>query len=630
MNTQSSTAAAAAASADDEDMAPLPPTLEQRQSSIFRLFQTAKLLPNQSTALNSELWSQNSTTQLAAAVTNIDCSDGSVPPMTSSSRKNNNKNFNRNSGAGRNNGGGGATSYSPARFGNGDMNTNNPYSNMNNIMGAAPGQSGSMMYAPNPAAAAALYEYASQQYPRGGGPPPPYLAAGLSVLVGGVNPPFSNGGPSLSPPNNSNGGNINNNGSGVDAAPALTRLTSQVSDWLYSFWPVASRVDSVAGPAPGGAGGSPMKNQMGRQQQQQQQKRPDPLGADGDSDEDKRPVLPNRQGAAETDPASSNKRKSIGPYSDMVNGQGLDNNSQNQSQARRGSLSAKQERELERDARKKFALAPPIVTVPPPRPSGPVLINTIPPLQKGADEQQLQQQLQMNDHRRQQQPLHELQQQQQYQQYQEQQRRYSQEPPRKRNKRKSSANMPELPYEHRQSLLSGVPGGNMSSDASSSMAAVGGSIQGGMNPRQGGANANMDDNNMDEAAPPTELEQSVSATLLKLAGSPSKHLLSGFTRFFETGQASIGAPLRPAATGMSLDSEAYFLRAMAEAAGPQSAMAAAAPAQMMSSFGGGGGGSYYGAPPLMANDFRAHPAGAVRGPSLYGNKRSEGDLLEDE
>jgi hypothetical protein len=600
-----------AAAAADEDLVPLPPTLEQRQSSIFRLFQTAKLLPNSSTALNSGLWSQNSPS--LASVTNNDSSDGSVPSTSSN-------NFNNSGGHGTTQQSPQQQSYSPGRLGpNGAMNGNYSFAHPgapNNIMGAPPGQ-----YATNPAAAAALYEYASQQYPRGGPPPPPYLAAGLSALVAGVNgaqPPYSNS-PSLSPPN---AGSMNNNGNnGADSAPALTRLTSQVSDWLYSFWPVASsRMESVAGPM-SGVSGSPTRNSMGQEKgSQQQQKRPDPLGADADSDEDNGAVQP-----------PSNKRKSMGPYSDMVH-------NQTQSQAKRASLTNKQEKDNERDARKRFALAPPIVTVPPPRPPGPVHITTIPPLQKGGDRdlssssssahQSQQHQLQIIDKRRQQQPLHELQQQQQQQyqmqqyqlQQQEQQRRYSQEPPRKRNKRKSSANMPDLPYDHRQLLVSVAPGGNMPAGASSSMNANQGGINGGR------GNGSNDDSNADLVAPPTELEQSVSATLLKLAGSPSKHLLSGLTRFFETGETSVGAPLRTAAPGTT---ESYFLRAIAEATGPQTAMMAAAPSQMMSSLGGGG--SFYGAPPTpTTNDFRGNHGGPARGPSLYGNKRSEGDLLEDE
>ena len=210
----------------------------------------------------------------------------------------------------------------------------------------------------------------------------------------------------------------------VGSAPALTRLTSQMSDWLTSFFPVATRGESIAN-----------------------------FGARGESIANFKPVAANNEGA--------------GNHNSMVaNGS---HGQQNRQQAATGGPqldSARLYEELaqngHRNAATKVAkfereVAPKIVNLPPPKVEIPE-INTIPPMRDNG-------------------VIYHGEQEQNYQSSQME----ASAP--KRNKRKSGHSLPELPRDTGTLLA------------------------------------------------PTELEQSVSATLLKLASTPSR-LYNGISSLF--------------------------------------------------------------------------------------------------
>lgn len=131
---------------ETKDFAPLPPTLEPRQSSMFRLLKDTKLLPAESTFV---------------------------------------------------------------------MGPNTPQVGYSRAVAAAAA-----------AKQEAAAPHAGMQY--GVSPAPPPYAYGAAAAAPPAPPPSA-------------------------GAPALTRLTSQVSDWLNSFWPVPARGESAAA-APGGGG----------------------------------------------------------------------------------------------------------------------------------------------------------------------------------------------------------------------------------------------------------------------------------------------------------------------------------------------------------------------------------------
>mmetsp|Transcript_25281 Transcript_25281/g.52610 ORF Transcript_25281/g.52610 Transcript_25281/m.52610 type:complete len:664 (-) Transcript_25281:495-2486(-) len=380
----------------DEDFAPLPPTLQQRESSMFRLLKQTKLLVGQ-----SEHWSGSSSNPMEprphppngiqqSYPTKLNNLGGAGPigsPMPNTGAMMGNQNPNNLAFRGK-----GAQqldrmaqfqqleqSMNPQemlQLQNSGMFGMHPQASLGppGISSLMSGPYGQAPVAPSPFASAASNQF-------GAPAPGPYAAAG---------------------PGASTGGQAN--------VPALTRLTSQMSDWLTSFWPVPARGESVANP--GSRPGDTFGFQSGN-------------GAPA-------PSAGNMAGSA-SDNSASNHFSNLAP--DATVG------------ANPTTLSHFQKE-----------VAPKLVNVPPPRIDMPP-INTIPPISSS---------------RREGAPAPAI----------GRDSRAS-----RPNKRKSTPGLPEIPMD--------------------------------------GATAPA----------PTELEQSVSATLLKLAGTPSK-LYSGISSLFGSNQGA--------------------------------------------------------------------------------------------
>eukprot|EP00523_Entomoneis_sp_CCMP467_P004695 CAMPEP_0168744014 /NCGR_PEP_ID=MMETSP0724-20121128/13873_1 /TAXON_ID=265536 /ORGANISM="Amphiprora sp., Strain CCMP467" /LENGTH=620 /DNA_ID=CAMNT_0008791661 /DNA_START=164 /DNA_END=2026 /DNA_ORIENTATION=- len=168
--------------AEEEDFAPLPPTLQQRESSMFRLLKQTKLLVGQ-----SEHWSSGAQAQ-------------SVPGMGSVAQPPS-----------------GLQQYPPTKL-----------NNLNNDVGVGTQRGGgAAMTNPNLSFRGKSASMLAQQQQS-----PAMIDSGLL----GSQPQFAlaTGAPGVA---------------SAASVPPLTRLTSQMSDWLTSFWPVPTRGESVANPA---------------------------------------------------------------------------------------------------------------------------------------------------------------------------------------------------------------------------------------------------------------------------------------------------------------------------------------------------------------------------------------------
>lgn len=392
------------ASEEEEDFAPLPPSLQQRESSMFRLLKQTKLLAGQ----GDQNW--------GAVPTNSDHDTH----MTSSSQEH------------------------PPKF-------DDSYANGIGGAGNIYGQSQRMAYQGKSLRQLELLTgrkadstLTTQELMR--------LQKQNSALLGQLPWAGQNANSLAAAPFPSS--------SAVGAAdfPALTRLTSQMSDWLTSFWPVPTRGESVANPSAASLAARGSVGPFGYAENQ------------------------GKMAPGET----QNQFANLGP--DVINGTNPDTLANFQKE-----------------------VAPKLVNVPPPKLEIPPITTVLPNPRRSHDAPKL-----------------------------AMPQRHDQEEPQiplqaggissKRNKRKSTPGLPVIPIDGNTTELGPSGGGEpkILEDKGD-----------GMNEPYKQKLTHGLPESEHVALAPTELEQSVSATLLKLAGAPSR-LYGGLSSLFGSNQNGRG------------------------------------------------------------------------------------------